>query len=93
MIEIPSIALNIENICQTQLFMICFFVCFPASIKESLIPECVTPASPDAVMIFWDSDVSDVNENAMSDSDRIAVRLAYEANLASALDTLIKTGV
>jgi hypothetical protein len=73
--------------------MIFLFLFSSVSIKDSLIPECVTPASADAVLIFWDSDVSDVNENAMSDSDRISLRLSYEASLASALGTLIKTGI
>lgn len=56
------------------------------------MPTCVTPAAPDAVLIFWDSDVSDVNEDILSFADKITLRQTYRTNLLGTLDTLKSSG-
>ena len=56
------------------------------------MPTCVTPAAPDAVLIFWDSDVSDVNEDILSSADKYTLRQTYRTNLLGTLDTLKSSG-
>jgi hypothetical protein len=56
------------------------------------VPTCVTPAAPDAVLIFWDSDVSDVNEDILSSADKYTLRQTYRTNLLGTLDTLKSSG-
>ena len=56
------------------------------------MPTCVTPAAADAVLIFWDSDISDVNEDILSDSSKHALRETYRTNLLGTLDTIRKSG-
>ena len=56
------------------------------------IPACVTPMNPDAVLILWDSDCSDVDEDDLNIQDKLILRSAYQNNLISVIDTLVKTG-
>lgn len=65
---------------------------FKASIRKDLLPTCVTPAAADAVLIFWDSDISDVNEDILSASAKYALRETYRTNLLGTLDTIKKSG-
>jgi hypothetical protein len=65
---------------------------FEAAIRTNLLPTCVTPAAPDAVLIFWDSDVSDVNEDVLSSADKYTLRQAYRTNLLGTLDTIKSSG-
>lgn len=70
----------------------CFLCCAAGTIRNDIIPQCVTPFAPDAILIFWDSDVSDVSESDMSADEVFALRDKYETNLFGALDTLMQTG-
>ena len=63
-----------------------------AEIYSDLIPNCVVPINPDAVLILWDSDVSDVNQEDMNTQERTDLRSAYQLNLIKAIDALLKTG-
>lgn len=48
--------------------------------------------NPDAVLILWDSDCSDVDEDDLNIQDKLILRSAYQNNLISVIDTLVKTG-
>ena len=48
--------------------------------------------NPDAVLILWDSDCSDVDEDDLNIKDKLILRSAYQNNLISVIDTLVKTG-
>ena len=63
-----------------------------ASIRTDLLPTCVNPSAADAVLIFWDSDVSDVNEDILSAADKYSLREAYRTNLLGTLDTIKSSG-
>lgn len=47
---------------------------------------------PNAVVLYWDSDVSDVDETKLSPDQLAAVRAAYEGNLADVLQALAGAG-
>jgi lysophospholipase L1-like esterase len=47
---------------------------------------------PDAVVLYWDSDVSDVDERTMTPDGVRQVRAAYEADLRAVIDRLVASG-
>ena len=72
--------------------LISYLIPHTAGIYSDLIPNCVIPVSPDAVLILWDSDVSDVNEDDLDTQGKTELRSAYQLNLIKAIDLLVKTG-
>ena len=60
--------------------------------RNNSLPKCALPARPDAVILFWHTDASDVDEAAMDDDTVATLHRRYRLNLAAVLDTLLKTG-
>jgi lysophospholipase L1-like esterase len=54
--------------------------------------EDVLARQPSAVVLYWDSDVSDVNEADLTPGQVAQVRAAYESDLAQVLGTLVGAG-
>jgi len=61
-----------------------------ASVLSNLPPVIAT--SPDAYVLFWDSDCSDINEMKLSQEAIDAVRLAYTNNLIEVIEQILATG-
>ena len=59
-----------------------------ADLKKRL-NEDVLALRPSAVVLYWDSDVSDVDEGRLAPAQLAAVRAAYESNLADVLRALV----
>ena len=53
----------------------------------------VFPKFPDAVVLYWDSDVSDVDENLITRSQLREVRRKYVSNVQSVLQQLLQRGM
>jgi hypothetical protein len=64
-----------------------------ATIRSGPLVSCALPKEPHAVIVFWDSDCSNVSEYDMSDNEVAILRAAYKANVAYVIETIIKTGV
>ena len=64
-----------------------------AAIKESPLIQCALPLKPHAVILFWDSDCSNISEYLLSESEVSVIRAAYAANVASVVDTLLQSGI
>jgi len=47
---------------------------------------------PNAVVLYWDSDVSDVDERKMTRDDVQTIRAAYEADLRAVIGRLVESG-
>jgi lysophospholipase L1-like esterase len=47
---------------------------------------------PDAVVLYWDSDVSDVDESRITPEERKRVRAAYERDVSTVLQRLVSSG-
>jgi lysophospholipase L1-like esterase len=47
---------------------------------------------PHAVVLYWDSDVSDVDEHSMARDEVLKVRAAYEADLRAVVGRLVASG-
>ena len=77
-------ALNITN-CGFNGHMI-------ASIREEPLTDCALPLKPHAVIVFWDSDCSNVQEYDMTDDEVTLLRSAYLGNVAALVSTLVDTG-
>ena len=56
------------------------------------MPECVLPQRPDAVILFWHSDVASFDEARMLPAVAADKRRAYVRDLAAVVDTLTGTG-
>jgi lysophospholipase L1-like esterase len=54
------------------------------------VNEDVLARRPSAVVLYWDSDVSDVDEGRLSPAQFAAVRAAYESNLSDVLRALVR---
>ncbi len=59
-----------------------------ADLKKRLNEDVLT-LRPSAVVLYWDSDVSDVDEGRLSPTQLAAVRSAYERNLSDVLRALV----
>jgi len=64
-----------------------------AGIRDYIMPECALPETPDAVILFWDSDCSDVNEGNMNSEGVDKTRTAYYAGVVNTISKLTQTGV
>lgn len=62
-----------------------------ADMKKRLNDD-VLARRPSAVVLYWDSDVSDVDEGKLAPTQREAVRATYESNLADVLHALTAAG-
>jgi lysophospholipase L1-like esterase len=62
-----------------------------ADIRERLGQD-VLDLHPDAVVLYWDSDVSDVDETTLTSNDRWTLRAAYEADLRTVCSRLLASG-
>jgi len=62
-----------------------------AEIRERL-DEDVLALHPDAVVLYWDSDVSDVDEAGMPPGEVRRVRAAYEDSVREVLQRLVSSG-
>jgi lysophospholipase L1-like esterase len=56
------------------------------------LDEDVLVLNPDAVVLYWDSDVSDVDESAMKPGQIQQVRAAYERDVRTVLQRLLSSG-
>jgi hypothetical protein len=63
-----------------------------AGIRDIIMPECALPATPDAVILFWDSDCSDVNEDEMDSEGVKDTRAAYYSGVVATINQLTQTG-
>jgi hypothetical protein len=64
-----------------------------AGIRDTIMPECALPATPDAVILFWDSDCSDVSEDNMDSEGVDETRTAYLKAVVDTISKLTQTGV
>jgi isoamyl acetate esterase len=62
-----------------------------ADIRQRL-EEDVVALRPDAVVLYWDSDVSDVDESDMAPDDVHHLRAAYERDVVAVLERLVASG-
>jgi hypothetical protein len=62
------------------------------AIGETPLTDCALPLNPHAVILFWDSDCSNVQEYDMTDSQVTILRSYYKSNVTSVVDTLVQTG-
>lgn len=63
-----------------------------AHLKTFPLINCTLPLKPHAVMLFWDSDCSDVSEYKYSDDEVTAIRASYVADVKSIVGALVNTG-
>ena len=63
-----------------------------ADIKRVVTNILLLDKRPDAFMLLWDSDVSDVNEKLLSLDEINALRLAYKQNLEYVVENILKVG-
>jgi lysophospholipase L1-like esterase len=56
------------------------------------LDEDVLVLNPDAVVLYWDSDVSDVDESVMTPGEIREVRAAYERDVRTVLQRLVASG-
>jgi hypothetical protein len=56
--------------------------------RNSSLSNCVLPAEPDAVILFWHSDASDVDEASLPDATVGGLHDAYRENVLSVIETL-----
>lgn len=63
-----------------------------AAIKGSPLTDCALSINPHAVILFWDSDCSNVSEYLMTESEVSATRSEYAANVALVVDALVQSG-
>jgi hypothetical protein len=61
-----------------------------ATILEKL--PTVLATNPDVVILFWDSDCSDINEKTMSNKEIIQLRNNFTTNLKFVIKNVLKTG-
>lgn len=62
------------------------------TIRSGPLVDCALPKAPHAVIVFWDSDCSNVSEYDLSESDVATLRAAYKSNVESVIETLLQTG-
>ena len=63
-----------------------------AAIKGSPLTDCALSTSPHAVILFWDSDCSNVSEYLMTESEVSATRSTYADNVALVVGALVQSG-
>ncbi|MCX6550006.1 MAG: GDSL-type esterase/lipase family protein [Acidobacteria bacterium] len=59
---------------------------------QARLDEDVLALHPAAVVLYWDSDVSDVDESHMSEAQVATLRAAYKRRLHAVLTTLVASG-
>ena len=55
-------------------------------------PDVLKNYTPDAVILFWDSDCSDVDESTMSEGQVTELRANYTANLVDVVTQILGSG-
>lgn len=63
-----------------------------ASIYEQGVPDCALPNLPDATLIYWDSDCSNIDQQTNTPEQIQNIRAYYKSNLTAAVKTLTATG-
>lgn len=62
------------------------------TIREGPLINCALPKEPHAVIVFWDSDCSNVSEYDLSDDAVATLRAAYKSNVEYVIQIIKNTG-
>lgn len=60
--------------------------------KSNTLAGCALPHKPHAVILFWDTDCSNIAEYTFSDAEILKLRESYVSNIHSVVTTLMQTG-
>ena len=63
-----------------------------SDIMKDPLNVCALPLKPHAVILFWDSDCSNIQEHSMSDNDIDKLHAQYAENVAGVVNSILSTG-